>query len=194
MVLKMRRVMTSVWVLAFLLLGKPVYGQAECYVADADTGTLSFEAITDGRAIQGQFERFDVALCLDGNEIMTSTIQVTVDTASANTKSRDRDQTLKGESFFWVSAFPKAHWSSGEWRALEGRWQAICEGALTLRDVTQSQSVMMSLDIRGDETWLVGEADIARLDYNVGLGEFEDTEFIANEVKLQFELKLLPIQ
>ncbi len=183
--------MRYLWILALWVLGAPVYGQSKCYVADAGTGILTFEAITDGKAIQGQFERFNVDLCLEDNDLMTSTIEVSVDTASANTKSRDRDQTLKGESFFWVSAFPKAHWSSGGWRAFEGPWQAICEGTLTLRDVTQSQSVTMSLEVRGDETWLVGEADIARLDFNVGLGEFEDTEFIANQVKLQFDLKLL---
>lgn len=163
-----------------------------CWVASDESGVLQFSGVTEGRGFEGVFESFDVRLCLAGEDLATATIEVTVETASANTKSRDRDQTLKGEEFFWVSQFPEASWVSQSIKPTEGEFTHTAEGELALRDVRLNQPVEMSLIVSGDGPKLVGQASILRLDYNVGIGEFEDTDFIKNEVKLAFDLTLEP--
>ena len=164
----------------------------DCWVASDETGALQFSGVTEGRGFEGVFESFDVRLCLVGQDLATATIEVRVETASANTKSRDRDQTLKGEEFFWVSQFPEATWVSQSIRPTEGEFTHSAEGELALRDIRLNQPVEMSLIVSGDGPRLVGQALILRLDYNVGIGEFEDTDFINNEVKLNFDLVLEP--
>lgn len=179
--------------LALLAFWSWALADSNCYEASQASGDLVFEATLDGRTFEGQFEAFDVRLCLSNQTLMGATIYVSVDTGSANTRSRDRDQTLKGESFFWVDAFPVAVWTSGPWHSIDGAFEFQSNGELTLRDITQQQSVSLSLVEIDDDKILRGEARIQRLDYNVGIGEFEDTDFIGNEVKLMFELKLKPV-
>ncbi len=184
------------WVaLIFACLGLSAHSQAKatCYEASEATGDLMFEATMDGRGFEGRFESFSVQLCMTDQGLLSSTIEVSVDTASANTKSRDRDQTLRGEDFFWVRVFPEAQWTNGEWALAEGPWQDRSEGQLTLRDVTRAQVVDMTLsDDEGGGKRLTGESIILRLDYNVGLGDFSDVAFIGNEVKLTFNLGMVP--
>ena len=40
--------------------------------------------------------------------------------------------------------------------------------------------------------WLKGGVTLNRLDYGVGQGEWKDTSTVANEVRVKFELRLLP--
>lgn len=180
-------------VLALLAFWSWALADSNCYEASQASGDLVFEATLDGRSFEGQFEAFDVQLCMSDQTLLGATIHVSVDTGSANTRSRDRDQTLKGESFFWVDAFPAAVWTSGPWHSIDGAFELQSKGELTLRDITQQQPVSLSLVEIDDDKILRGEARIQRLDYNVGIGEFEDTDFIGNEVKLMFELKLKPV-
>lgn len=189
--------MRTLAVLVFAYLGFATHSWAKtsCYQASEATGDLMFEATMDGRGFEGRFELFTVQLCMTDQDLLSSTIKVHVDTASANTKSRDRDQTLRGEDFFWVRMFPKAQWTNGEWTVAEEPWQAQSKGLLTLRDVTQEQVVDLAISFgEGGEKRLMGESMILRLDYNVGLGDFSDLAFIGNEVKLTFDLGLVPMQ
>lgn len=164
----------------------------QCWVANQDSGELAFSGVTEGRGFEGVFEAFDVVMCLDGTDLTTATIEVSVDTASADTDSRDRDQTLRSEEFFWVSRFPKATWASGSIESQSGEFSHQAAGTLALRDVEMNQPVSMSLIDGESGPRLVGAAEMMRLDYNVGVGEFEDTDFIANEVNVEFDLGLTP--
>lgn len=164
----------------------------QCHVANQDTGTLAFDGVTEGRGFDGQFENFSVRICLEGLDLATASIEVMVETGSADTNSRDRDQTLKGEEFFWVSQFPQAQWSSESITQSGGDFSHEAQGTLMLKDITQDQVVSMRLVTDGERPRLQGEAEIFRLDYNVGTGEFADTDFIENRVGVTFDLELLP--
>lgn len=166
--------------------------QTQCWVANNETGELAFQGVTEGRGFEGQFNAFDVRLCLEGQDLSTASIEVTVETGSADTNSRDRDQTLKGEAFFWVSQFPEATWTSTQILPIDGEFSHQAQGRLSLRDVAMDQPVHMRLVGEGNGLRLVGQASILRLDYNVGMGEFEDTDFIENQVDLRFDLGLNP--
>ena len=165
---------------------------SSCWVADQDSGTLGFSGVTEGRGFDGVFESFEVVVCLQGRDLTTAEIEVTVDTASADTDSRDRDQTLKGEEFFFTAQFPEARLVSAAIEPQPGAFDHRAAGTLKLRDVELDQPVSMSWVEPGANPRLVGEAEIMRLDYNVGVGEFEDTDFIANEVNVEFDLGLTP--
>lgn len=162
----------------------------ECYRADADSGELKFIGVAEGNRFTGLFHDFNVAVCMQNQDLSTAEIEVTVTTGSADTDNRDRDSELHGEAFFHVDEYPDAVWKSGEIVA-DGEGY-LADGELTLRDVTDNQSVRLQL-IDEDETLrLTGSAEIMRLDYNVGVGDedFEDTDFIRNRVDLEFDLTL----
>jgi len=166
--------------------------EVQCHIANQDTGVLEFNGVTEGRGFDGQFDNFSVRMCLRGVDLTTASIEVVVETGSADTNSRDRDQTLKGEEFFWVSQFPQAQWSSESITQSGGDFSHEAQGTLMLKDISQDQVVAMRLVTDGERPRLQGEAEIFRLDYNVGTGEFADTDFIENRVGVTFDLELVP--
>lgn len=187
--------MASWWLMIGCMLssaGVLANEQNSCWLADQDSGVLEFSGITEGRAFDGVFESFNVRLCLRDHDLSTADIEVSVETSSANTDSRDRDQTLRGEEFFWAAQFPTATWISQSIQPSDGALSHTAEGQLSLRDIRLNQPVDMSLIDSDNGPRLVGQASILRLDYNVGIGEFADTDFINNEVKLTFDLSLKP--
>ncbi|HEY7906035.1 MAG TPA: YceI family protein [Wenzhouxiangella sp.] len=164
----------------------------QCYRADQASGVLAFDGVTEGRGFDGEFEDFSVRMCLTDQDLSTATIEVVVETGSADTNSRDRDQTLQGEEFFWVNQFPQAQWSSQAIVPSSGEFSHLVQGTLKLKDISQDQAVEMRLvtDEAG-RSRLQGQAEIFRLDYNVGTGEFADTDFIENRVGVTFDLGLV---
>lgn len=168
----------------------PALGWANCYQADGDDGVLQFTASAEGSEFTGRFSEFNVSLCMDGQDLTTAGIEVTVRTASADTGDGTRDSELKGEHFFHVDEYPEATWESSQ-ITREGD-AFIAKGTLTLRGIDKDQPVRLRL-ADGEPPVLTGNAEIMRLQWNVGTGEdFDDTDFIRNRVDLSFELQLQP--
>ncbi len=162
-----------------------------CWISDAESGELRFEGAVEGNGFSGVFESFSVEVCLaDVNDAESAHIVVEVDTASANTRNRDRDETLHGPEFFAVDQFPVAKWQS--LAIVAGEQGHVAEGELSLREVLADQSVQLNFALDAEPPTLQGKAEILRLRYNVGTGEFEDTEFVRNRVDLEFHLELSP--
>lgn len=176
-----------------LAAGLPLVSAAgdSCYRADADSGELGFRGVADGTPFSGFFEAFTVRLCMTEQELVGAGIEVRVDTGSATVGNRQGDEALRGRDLLAAQQFPEAIWLSENIRAEGEAYRA--EGRLSLRDVSADQPVILRLEQDGADLWLAGEAEIMRLDFQVGTGEFEDPEFIRNRVDLRFELQLEPV-
>lgn len=165
--------------------------QAACWTGDANSGELRFAGQVEGESFSGDFSDFDVRVCRpEGAGWDESEWRVSVATASADTDNRDRDETLHGRYFFAVDQFPTATWTSR--RVVEQGDGLVLEGDLDLRGFTAPQSVEVTARAAGDGLNLVGTAEIARLRFGVGQGEYADREFIRDRVDLEFELRLRP--
>lgn len=181
-----------IWIVtgALLLAGSLRAGE-NCHDGGGDTGKLEFSAVQDGSRFTGRFENFSVEYCWPGDAAPADgAIRVSVRPASAVTNNRDRDQTLESDEFFAVDAYPESTWVSREISRDGDGYRAT--GELTIRDITRQQPVTFSLE-RVEEGWRMrGEAEVRRLDYDVGTGEFADTDFIGNRVGIAFDLVLAP--
>ena len=63
-------------------------------------------------------------------------------------------------------------------------------GKLTLRNVTREVPIEFTFDQKDKSAWLKGSAQLKRLDFGVGQGDWKDTENVGNEVKVNFVLLL----
>jgi polyisoprenoid-binding protein YceI len=187
----MAKTMTMIFGMLWLLLPPgAAAGEEVCFRADADSGKLAFSGVAEGNDFAGNFRDFEVTLCLKDRDLATAKIDVRVATASATVGNRQGDEALMDEELFFVEQYPEATWTSCEIVADNDGYRA--NGKLTLRGLSADQTVQLKLETKGDVITLSGNAEILRLDYNVGTGEFEDTDFIRNRVDLEFELPLTP--
>jgi polyisoprenoid-binding protein YceI len=149
------------------------------------TGTLA------GGEFKGRFGEFDAEIVFDPADLAGSRFRVVVQTGSADTADAERDASLKGPDFFDVAKWPTATFEATRFRSTgPGRFEAL--GSLTLRGVTRELPVKFEFEILkgGPHASLKGEVTIRRLEFGVGQGEWRDTQWLGDEVRVRFGLVL----
>jgi polyisoprenoid-binding protein YceI len=178
------------WLLAALLLTATA-DAATTWTTDAARSRLVFTATQAGGEFDGQFRRFRADIAFDPADLAGSRFRVEIETASADTQDKDRDTALGGSDFFAADRWPTATYEAGEFAATaSGRYEA--RGKLTIRGVTRDVPVSFTFKPAADgrSASLDGGTTIRRLDFGVGQGEWKDTKWIGNDVRIRFELTL----
>jgi polyisoprenoid-binding protein YceI len=164
---------------------------ATAWTTDASASKLTFIATQAGGEFEGRFKRFTPSITFDPGDLAHSRFSVTIDATSAETGEQDRDNTLKGKDFFAVQQWPAARFETLSLRATgNGAFEAV--GRLTLRNVTREVHLPFSFkpDADGRTATLAGGTTVQRLDFGVGQGEWQDTQWVGNPVRIHFELAL----
>ena len=180
-------------VAAVMMLGTPAVA-GTCFLGNASSGTLEFSGAVEGSGFTGAFGEFEVRYCMTDGAPAEGEIEVVVSLASADSENRERDQTLLGPEFFAVDRFPDARWVSETIEPVDDGYRAA--GKLTLRDITAEQSIGFRVTPDGDALLaegaftMGGSAEVDRLRFDVGTGEFADPEFVRNRVDVRFEVRL----
>lgn len=149
---------------------------------------LGFTAVQAGANFDGVFKRFNANVQFDPTSPATCRFDVTIDMTSTDTQDGERDELLKGPDLFNVKQFATARYVA-ERCAAQGK-QFVGYGKLTLRNVTRDVPITFTFDNKQGASTLRGVAAIKRLDFGVGQGEWKDTEWVANDVKVNFTLQL----
>lgn len=152
--------------------------------------TLGFTATYQGEAFQGQFKTFTPAIRFDPAALATSRFDVRIALASAGTENAERDEMLVGPEFFDAGGAPEARYVATRFRALGGD-RYVAEGTLTLRGVSKPVPLTFRWQ-PGAQPVLTGEARLSRLAFNVGSGDWTDTELLPDEVVVRTRLVLAP--
>ena len=152
---------------------------------------IEFTGVLAGGEFTGRFGQFDAGIVFDPADLAGSRFRVVVQTASAATGDADRDTALKGPEFFDSARWPTAVYEASRFRAAgPGRFEAL--GRLTLRGITREVPVTFEFEVPsgGPDASLTGEATVRRLDFDVGRGEWQDTKWLGDEVRVKFGLVL----
>lgn len=166
----------------------PTNADEHCFHGNADSGALEFRGVAEGSRFSGRFRDFEVRVCVDDDHPESARIEVTVATGSATVGNRQGDAALVDDDLFAVDRYPQAVWVS---QALEPKEDGyLATGELNLRGVSASQPVLLQFDHSDVGLGLSGSAEILRLAYGVGQGEFDDPDFIRDRVDLSFDLLL----
>lgn len=151
---------------------------------------LGFSASYQGEAFTGSFGKFNSTIRFDPAKLAQSSFDVRIQLASANTKNSERDEMLLDIDFFNVKAQPEARYVATKFRAL-GKNRFVADGQLTLRGVTRSAPLTFTWT-PGGKAVLAGTAKVQRLDFKVGIGDWDDLELIPNAVTINTRLILSP--
>ena len=155
----------------------------------APGGSLTFSFTQAGAESHGSFRQFATELEYDEKNPATGSLRVTVHIASLDTQDKDRDEALGGADLFDAKKYPTAQYVANSLvKRADGSLEAV--GKLTLRGVTKDLRVPLRIQDRAGGVELSGEVTIKRLDFGVGQGEWKSTEWVGDDVKLQYKVPL----
>lgn len=174
--------------------GAPVAAAPGSWTADPAKSTLEFTFVQAGAATTGHFARFTANVDFRPDALDSARIEANIDIASVDTRDKDRDTQLRAPELFDVMKFPRARYVAthvtGDAKGYRG------EGQLSLRGITRDVPIEFTFQTLTEEgqpvTYLKGTATVPRLAFGVGQGEWKSTEWIGDEVKVAFDLRLQP--
>jgi len=151
---------------------------------------LAFSTTYDGMVFSGRFPEFSTRLQFDPADPGNARLDVTIPLASAVTGNNDRDSTLKTADFFHLARFSQAHYTATGFRDL-GDGQYAADGMLTLKGITKPVTLTFTWT-PGTPAILTGHARVKRLEFDIGVGDWSDTDTIPDEVSIATKVRLRP--
>ena len=170
---------------------------APAYQVDSAKSSLGFSATQEGAKFDGSLRKFTAKISFSAADLAASSFDVTVDPASASTQDADRDGTLKGPDFFDVAKFKTAHYVTIAFSKVDAT-HFTATGKLTMRNVTRDVPIAFTFTERNEGgkkvAYLAGSANLKRLEFGLGQGDYADTASLADAVQVKFNLRLIQAQ
>jgi polyisoprenoid-binding protein YceI len=165
-------------------------GSVVSYTADPRQSRLEFTGVQAGAEFKGTFHKFSAAVDFAPDAPASSRIDVQIDLNSVDSMDKDRDTTIRGSDIFDVAHWPTAHYVTRSVTKTAAGYSAV--GSLTLRGVTKDVAINFQFTPAPAGAKLVGTAQLKRLDFGAGEGDWKSTEWVADAVKISFSLVLTP--
>jgi polyisoprenoid-binding protein YceI len=123
------------------------------------------------------------------HDLAHAKFDVTIDITSLDTQNGERDHAALGADFFDTAKFPKAHFVTTAFhKSADGK--IIAEGVLTLRGVSKPVALTVSFKPNGNAATLDVTAQVKRLDFGIGTGQWADPSMIGDGVAVHGHLQL----
>ncbi|MHA6513873.1 YceI family protein [Tessaracoccus sp. Z1128] len=169
------------------------------FVIDPSHSALSFVArhamVTK---VRGSFEKFEGSATVDAANPANTSLEVTIDAASINTRNADRDGHVRSADFFDVENFPT--WTfKGTGFAVKGDVVEVT-GDLTIKDTTRS--ITLPLEYQGSakdpfgntRVGFEGSTQILRSDFGLTWNAALETGGFLVSDKVTIEVEISAIQ
>lgn len=174
--------MKAVGVLLALISAIAVAAEPNRWTIDYGASRLGFAAEQAQAKFDGAFSKFDADVRFDPNALGDSCAEVAIDMASVTTADKERDGILSGAEWFDTGKYPQAHFSAKTFARSGDGFEA--KGELRIRDKTAPVVFRFTLTESGGRTELRGSADLDRFAFDLGLGDWADTQWIGQRVQI----------
>ena len=151
---------------------------------DYEASFIHFTGDQAGAEFDGVWQDWDAKLQFSPDDLAGSRFDVTIRTAAVETQDDDRDATLSDPEWFDPKNFPEAHYRASRFSD-NGNGEFVAHGQLSIKDNAAPVDLVFKVDSSGNERVLTGSAELLRLDLGVGTGEWEDTDWVGNEVSVE---------
>jgi polyisoprenoid-binding protein YceI len=187
---RLRLPVSVVATLVFLL--PSAIAERKPYVPDRSHGQINFVADALLISAHGFFEQWDGDFQLDRENLENSTIRLTIEASSINTRVAGRDKHLRSPDFFDVEKHPQITFvSTGISKVDDSNYKVT--GDLTLRGVTKSVGLPVRIAfLRETSGRFRGEMQLNRKDFGITYDSRMNP--IEDMVTVQFDLHLVDKQ
>jgi len=160
----------------------------QSYVRDAAHSQINFVAESRMLSAHGTFDRWDAQIMFDAEQVEATSLKITIDAKSINTRVERRDNHLRSNDFFAADSFPSITFvSTGVNKTAENRM--IVSGDLTIRGTTKRVAIPVRLnffDPARNVGRVTGQFVIDRTEYGVKYNSMVNP--IETEVAVQFDV------
>lgn len=175
-------------VLPLLVAARPLPVDAKPHVIDKAHSEINFVADSRLLSAHGFFGKWDADVQLDATDWSKSSVAITIDAASINTRVERRDGHLKSADFFDVEKHPTITFKSVSVKQVSANKLDIT-GDLTVRGTTKRVTVPATMMFyEGGMGRFRGSFAINRFDYGVNYDSKLNP--IQNEVQVQWDIAL----
>lgn len=154
----------------------------ECSPIDSKASFVQFDIEQAGTPFNGRLEQVSGEVCREGESV--SRVHAEVAASSVATGLPELDAALKDEYFFDVNQYPTLQFSSDRISQEDGRW--VADGTLTIKGKSKAMRLPFDMEEDASAPQATGEIAIRRLDFGIGTGEWENTEWLADIVRVKF--------
>ncbi len=174
--------------LAWTMLAAPAARAAgPAYTLLAKQSSVTYTFTQAGAGNEGRFESVVVSF-----DPAAGRLDVVIDMRSFDTGDQQRNGILGGRDLFDVSQYPQSRFTASRIVKTAAGYEAT--GSLTLRGVTRSVTVPFTwrtATVQGHVVgYLSGQTTLQRLDFGVGQGQWQSTEWVGNAVTVRYSLTL----
>jgi polyisoprenoid-binding protein YceI len=180
--------------LCVLILAMPPLTRAETYKIDPDRSRIAFSVHQFLGTVSGEFRKFDGTIEIDPKQPERSSVNVSIDVGSIDTRNRQRDEHLSGSAFLDSARFPAITFRSRSVKQT-GPDSGDITGDLTLHGQTRRFTLhvrlatSISAGVPALTKWIVTSDPIRRQDFGVMFsGATEAISGIDQEVVTRIEI------
>ena len=149
---------------------------------------IHFTGDQAGAEFAGEWLSWSAELRFAANDLASSFFDVAVSTAEVNTNDQERDDVLSDPEWFDPRQFPEAFYRAASFSANEdGTYSA--NGSLLVKGASAPVVLKFTIEEHGDQRILHGHAEFLRLDLGIGIGEWQDTSWVENEVSVDVRVE-----
>lgn len=153
--------------------------------------TIEFTAIQNGAPVTGQFKSFSGNIVFDPAHLKQSHVKIIISLASVSTSLDEVAEALKSSEWFDANSFPQAIFKASSFIQVNANTYKA-NGTLTIRNKTLPLSLLFSLDkYTNTQAVAKGNAVLKRTQFDIGKGEWSDTESVKDEVRVNFVIKAI---
>lgn len=172
------------------LSGLPAHG----WMIDPRNSSLTFEAQVMGAAFTGHLNKFSGTVIFDPANLPMARADIVIDMNEIVSGDQSRDEMMRAAEWFAAEQWPESRYVTHAIEHMTGN-QYVAIGDLTIRDVTMPLSIPFTLDITDagevKKAHMQALVTINRLDFQVGLGEWQGTESVRDAVRLHIDILAL---
>lgn len=137
--------------------------------------------------VEARFRRFTAQIAFDPATPETGKARFEIDTDSFDIDNAEVNDEVKGKLWFDTRTFPKATFVSTAIKPLGGGRFEV-RGPLTIKGRTHEAIAPFTYKEDGGSGVFEGAFTIKRLQFNIGDGQWKDTETVADDVQIRFRI------
>lgn len=163
---------------------------AEFTAIDQAASRFTFQYTQMGVGMDGKFDRFNANIKFDPAHPEAARATFDIQVASIDTGSTEGNQEVKTKTWFNTAVHPVARFESTSFKALGDKRFEVA-GKLTIKGQTRAVTAPFTFEAQGKAATVKGSFQLKRNDFAIGEGDWADTAIVANEIRIDFQLRAL---